>query len=371
MKDTRKAVLTAAILLSVFNMIHAQEGKTQAVRLYETWISVSNEAEELRGILYRINDSSIVIADSKIKNDYLTGNLMLTEIPAMDIDYVKTRQQNIVKTGAIIGSVIGLSAAIGIGIALEMAGAGGLGIIASIGIVPMAMAAGALLGMLVTGPAQNKTLINRNINDFSLYRDKLKQYSFIDRYYTDGSLSAYNPYTEFSRNKAYFNMSAGIALPFGNFPAEYLGMTSRGNINAGYNINLNIGYMITRRFSVSLSNVDYEFVFGNDVSSFYWGSGGFLANANYSFPAGEKTYLNIKSGAGPIWSFIDDEGDTDKEGAGAGLNASVAYAYVLSGRWSLQAETGYFCSFQNFEGSDIFIHTASISVGIEYRFIKK
>jgi hypothetical protein len=218
---------------------------------------------------------------------------------------------------------------------------------------------------------QHKTLINRDLSNYALYRDKLKQYAYIDNIVNPDILNIYNPFNEFSGKRIFINLSVGPSIPSGSFPSEYLDIPVKGNTKAGLFTSLSAGYMLSKSFSISLSNISYEYAFGEDLQAVDWGNGGFMANANYSFQSGKRSIISFKTGAGPIWSYLEDGTEPDKEGSGAGINAGISCSYVLSGSWSLLAETGYFMSYQNFEGSKYNLRAACLSVGFEYRFRKK
>jgi hypothetical protein len=48
-------------------------------RIYETWLTIDSQPFYLKGVLYEVKDSSILISDSKLKQDYKTGHLKISE----------------------------------------------------------------------------------------------------------------------------------------------------------------------------------------------------------------------------------------------------------------------------------------------------
>ena len=91
-----------------------QDSLKKKIRLYETWLSSDNQAGKYAGILYEVRDSSLIMSESKIKQNYLTGILLFTEIQYQDINILKTRKAGIIKRRAWIGGITGFGIALGI-----------------------------------------------------------------------------------------------------------------------------------------------------------------------------------------------------------------------------------------------------------------
>jgi hypothetical protein len=94
-------------------------------KIYKTWItlySVSRDygtgtlrlkdytPNELEGVLYEINDSSISVSNSLLREDYSTGKFKISKINFNNIDVVKTRMKNNVVRVALFGALTGFVA---------------------------------------------------------------------------------------------------------------------------------------------------------------------------------------------------------------------------------------------------------------------
>jgi hypothetical protein len=105
----KKLVVITTILLCCFYLSIAQEDTIKKSRIFKTWISLNNKPGEMKGVLYEIKDSSILVSSSFLKADYSAGKFEVSEINYNDIDLVKIRIKNSVLNRALIGAVTGFA----------------------------------------------------------------------------------------------------------------------------------------------------------------------------------------------------------------------------------------------------------------------
>jgi len=97
-----KKLTVILIFFCCFYSLFAQKNTTEdslittlpekKIILYKIWI-IYDWPKTLKGTLYDINDSSIIISNSYKKLDYVTGNLNLSEINYKKIDQIKIKRE--------------------------------------------------------------------------------------------------------------------------------------------------------------------------------------------------------------------------------------------------------------------------------------
>jgi hypothetical protein len=110
-----KRVALITIVVCFYSSLSAQKDSTiqrsdkdeKRLKIYKTWISLNNESKTVKGVLYSITDSSLLVSTSLVKEDYTNGNFQTTTLNFKNIDLVKTRSKNRVLKGALIGTVSG------------------------------------------------------------------------------------------------------------------------------------------------------------------------------------------------------------------------------------------------------------------------
>ena len=182
----KKFVFIAVILLCIPFLSSAQEDNIP--KIYKAWITLNNNSPEVKGVLYDIKDSSISLTNSFSFSgaDYLSGNFKLTTINYNNIYRIKTRRNNSVVAGVLLGTSAGVITGAIIGgsqgddppcasficlfrmTAKDKALLGGvLGAFAGAGV-------GALSGLITI-----KIPINGNIQTFNKNKDRLRKYSYL------------------------------------------------------------------------------------------------------------------------------------------------------------------------------------------------
>jgi hypothetical protein len=113
-----KKLWVTMVVLCIFYSLSAQTDSSnirsgtyeKKLKIYKTWISLNNTSNILTGVLYEINDSSISVSNSILREDYSTGKFELSKINFNNIDLVKIRMKNNPVRVALAGAAIGLAA---------------------------------------------------------------------------------------------------------------------------------------------------------------------------------------------------------------------------------------------------------------------
>lgn len=333
----------------------AQENTIKKPKFYETWISLDNKQNTFRGILYEINDSSILVSNSKFIKDYSTGNFTVSNLYYNNIDLVKIRRIKTVKTGALTGAAAGLAGAIALSV--YAAGEEELSILTfflGFQFIPT----GALIGALV-GSHKIRFPLNRSIENFNKNKSRLQKYSFVHEYST---------ITIINEHKGFIGPSIGPSFPLGDFANKSMENENAGFAETGFASNIiNLGYNFTQNFGISVSNFYSEYNIGKSSTKMLWKQGGIIAGPLFSIPVNDNLFIDMKPGIGYASSYIVGNNE-QVTGNGMGVNFSTSLRYNFSDRWCILSETGYFSSNQKFEDGNKKMQVISLGFGITYRF---
>lgn len=172
----------ALIILGVFCSMQFcfAQNTTQAPKYYYTWIKFQNDSSKFEGILYELQDSSILVANSLVVKNYPDGKYGLTKIYVPEIYTVKTRRTKSVGRGIVIGTVTGFAIGGVIGLvggddaedALLAWTAGEKALVSGIFLGGV----GALTGWLL-GSIKVKFEIKGNLQNYERQRNKIRKYS--------------------------------------------------------------------------------------------------------------------------------------------------------------------------------------------------
>ena len=292
----KKTFASATLLICLSWCLAAQENPKHKIKLYETWITLTNNESPLRGVLYEIKDSSILISNSLWRPDYLTGNLKVSGISYDNIDLIKTRRVKNIQKGILIGSATGF----GFGVIFTSELTKGLGILTTTagiagGFIYRALGAG--IGALV-GSTRDRIPIRGSWENFNLYRSALQDYSYMQEYPAS---------TTRFEHKGFAGFTAGISVPAGDF-AE-----------TGFYGNFFLGYRFTRNIGISFSDFYNDYPVRSDFTTSYWGLGGVTVGPVVSFPVRDKLYFDLKPGIGYANAYqVVDDIET-KNGNGFGI----------------------------------------------------
>ena len=175
----KKLDLLPIILFCIPFLSFAQEGSLQVSKNYKSWVTMFG-GNVIKGTLYQVNDSSVLIANSVLKTDLFSGKYQITKLNYNEIITIDTRAVNHVGRGALLGAFGGLLSGALIGIlagnghndgghfyTLERAELGGF-----LGILP-----GTLIGT-ISGLSPITIPINGRIDNFNKNRERLKKYTY-------------------------------------------------------------------------------------------------------------------------------------------------------------------------------------------------
>jgi hypothetical protein len=98
----------ALIVLCCLNSLNAQD-TIQRIKIYRTWISLNSEPFNIKGVLYEIKDSSILVSSSVKINDYSTNKFEIVKLNITNIETIRTRRNNNIGRGILIGTITGFA----------------------------------------------------------------------------------------------------------------------------------------------------------------------------------------------------------------------------------------------------------------------
>lgn len=98
----------ALIVLCSLNSLNAQD-TIQKIKIYRTWVSLNSEPFKIKGVLYEIKDSSILVSSSVVIQDYSTDKFEIVKLHINNINTIKTRRNNNIGRGILIGALTGFA----------------------------------------------------------------------------------------------------------------------------------------------------------------------------------------------------------------------------------------------------------------------
>jgi hypothetical protein len=358
--------LTIIILFCcLLHPVSAQVNNKQKINSYDTWIKIKNDPITLRGVLYEIKDSSIIIANPALKKGQLTGAFDVTSIPISNIDLLKTRKAGSIRKRILIGSLAGFSA--GAIYPYISAETGKMGLITA----TYSIAGGATLAIFgvgvgaLAGSVKDRIPLRNSYENLDKYRSWLEKYSYIQESPTR---------TGFFEHRSFVAMTSGPSFPTGDFDTESVNGDDLGYVRTGYGGNIYVGFRFNQKFGVFLSQTYNIFPVGIKGTTTYWSVGGIIGGPLFSFRLNEKLFLDLKPGIGYANAYlvVDESIVKERDGNGLGINFNVSLLYNYSKRWGFLAELGYFTTQQRFgAGSTGKFPSVTPSLGLTYKFGKE
>jgi hypothetical protein len=181
----KKLVLITVVFLCFHFLLSAQEDNTKRWLsldtgkkvIYKTRISLNNGQKIMEGVLYEVNDSSVLVSNSLLKKDYSTGKFNVTKISFNNIDLVKIHRENSIRTGTLIGAVTGFAVGglIGLFLGDDSPGFFSARDKALLFGFPMAIGGTALGGLV--GSIRIRIPINGSMDKFNGNKSRLKKYT--------------------------------------------------------------------------------------------------------------------------------------------------------------------------------------------------
>ena len=364
----KKFVTLLTLAICIFFSSSAQENLKYQNKIYKTWISlntktwtsIDNKESMLRGVLYEIKDSSVLISNSLLRQDYLKGNFKVSYIDFKNIDHLHVRSKNSLAIGTFIGFVLGVVGAYGIaqGIAREDEIAGAM-VIVGTPFIFLGTAIGASAGSL-----RIHIPINGNYENFKRNENRLERYSYLKEY-----SSGTNIYEKAYEHKWFFGLLMGPSFPSGDFKGNFTSNTKDNVVKTGGTGNFILGYSYKESFGISASFFNSSYNIKNSTTDKWWNLVSFLAGPMFTVPLRNSFFIDLKPMIGYTDASLIDGESTVRYGNGFGLYASTSLRYNFSKRWCALAETGYLFSRQNFWDSVNKMQTINFCFGIGYRFL--
>ncbi len=350
---TIKVYWIVIILSSYAQISFAQQPTTLNRKLHETRVSISTEPGKLEGILYEIKDSSILISDARIRNQYLSGNFNVTEIDFRNLDFLYIRSQNSGKKGAWIGG--GITAVLSIvaiqSIFKDVPEVRNIFLLVG---VPSMSVAGAGIGFLV-GMIPAHISIQGSFENFDWHRSSMQRRSLVHSHIK----SDYE-------HRNFFGWVIGPSFPVGDF-----GISS-GNNNSliaasGYSSGLNFGLKLSPKLTISLSGFYNQY----DVSEgegYYWLVGGGTIGPVFEIPITDKISVDLKPRIGILKAqLIMMETYVETTGSGLAVNPGASLKYNIARRWIIMTKAEYiYSSSKELDFNNI--QTFNLGFGAGYRF---
>ena len=168
------ANLKSANTISADTTEIAKKGKTKK-KTYRAWVTLLNQNDKVKGYLYAVNDSSLVVSSSsELLTDEFSTSLNNT-IAIKNIKKIRLRKKGNVGKGYIIGTSIGIATGVLLGVSAAdgdgfstLAAAGMLGIVGSV----VGTGVGSISG-------SKRYTIDGNQDTFLISRQELKTLSLV------------------------------------------------------------------------------------------------------------------------------------------------------------------------------------------------
>lgn len=356
-KNIYKLTLSIIILISGIHSISAQDESEKRHRKFDTWVHLQDQSEIIEGLLFEIKDSSILVYDSPVKFQYPIDNIHLQSIDYKSVGRVSARRTNSVLTGAIIGSVIGLT---GAAVLASKAGESGwTGMYMVVFGVP-ATVVGAGTGALI-GSVKVKIPINGSYENFMRNKHRLERYSFLHES-TDGLNIYEKPYN----HKWFLGLLLGPSFPLGDFDPD-LNLHSDLSV-AGGNSSFIIGYTFHGVYGMSASIMNSSYNIKDSSVDQMWSITNIMVGPMFTVSLWKDFQMDLRPllGYSNATFYIDD--GIEMDGNGIGCYPSALLRYNFSRRFSAVFEPGYLITRQKFEDENKIIHTLNLGFGISYGF---
>jgi len=101
-------ITNVLLVLCCLNALNAQD-TIQRNKIYKTWVSLNSEPLKVKGFLFDIKDSSIIVSNSFVIKDFSTEKYRITELYYNNIETIKTRRNNNIGRKILIGTLTGFA----------------------------------------------------------------------------------------------------------------------------------------------------------------------------------------------------------------------------------------------------------------------
>jgi hypothetical protein len=370
MKGTFKLVGVCFFTLCCCPDLLPQEGPQYNRKMFDTRVILKSEPARVRGVFYEARDSSILLSNSRIRNDYLSGNFSITEISYLDINRLQLRRKNAAVTGALIGG--GISGLLAVQFIREMFGGSGAsgkdmaGLFLLIGapITMIGVGAGVLIGSIpVTIP------INGRFDQFDSQRRRLIDKALLVYDLDDIQRRA----SGMMEHGSYAGWLIGPSFPVGAFA----GASDSGNDRipkTGYSSEINLRFTFRQGFSVSLSAFFNAYNLTDEHPDVLWDVSGFTIGPLFGFSLTEKSWLDLLPGIGIMNALLGTEEIPEKSVNGIAINPRIAFRYNIATRWALLSRAEYMYAIPGKGDTDASLlgltnlQIVNVGFGVGYKF---
>lgn len=346
----KKILVIFIAAISIFYSASAQHNPKKKTKYYNVWISLNDQEIKSKGILYEVNDSSILISGETPLRNSLSRSEGLTEISYNNIELIKARRTMSIARGSAIGASIG--AGIGLKVMIEELGEAVMmfaGAPALVGMFPAAVV-GAGYGALL-GTIKDRIPIQLSKENFNLYKSTLQTYSYNQE--PDIGLKQF-------QHKGFAGLTLSRFLPVGD------------HLNAGTGIGSVAGYRFSNHWGISVSQYSWDIRKSSYSVESGWQVNLSVAGPFISVPINNKFRLDFKSGVGISDATEWIENREEKTGYGLGLNLNMSLLYNFSKRGGFLTEAGYFNTRIKYSNSDSeTIGSFHLSMGYIYKFSRR
>jgi len=349
-----KVLLLIVLIVGCFFSVGAQDGSEKKVKLYKTWIKLNNSPQIVKGILYQVSDSTIIVAGLHNYSD-------LHQYSFSHVDLLKVRRAKSVGRGAVTGSIIGFGSGIIMGSAIivsEDALVAGL-ISATLGLSGGFVGAG--IGALV-GTIKDRFPIKNSFGNLEKYRGNLQDYSFKREEKAATHTFVHRGYLEFSM---------GLSFARGEFASHVPINYYQGMDMTGLSSKTTIGYWFTKGVGISFVARNSQYSIAGD-SQRSWSLDAFTLGPVISMPIAKNLRFDLTPAVGFASAYLIIDNKEVYTGEGFGMNISGALRYDISKRLSTSVSVGYLSSKQEFiEGGSGQAQDTDIELGLAYKFGKR
>lgn len=348
-----KKILLIILLLFCLVQVDAQQPAARKQKMYMVWIRQSPDAAYFKGILWQINDSSILVANS-------IQSSALTEYDFNKIEILKIRKNMSIARGALWGFGLGFPS----GIILINSVPGGLGFLT----VPVSALAGLYAGGLaagagaLAGAVRDRIPVGYSYDNFEKYRSSLLDYSFVSEQTT-----ARHRF----EHRGFAGATVGVSLASGEFISEVPVEDYHGMEMTGFGMTVFGGYRFTKNTAISLSMTNNMYAVKNSDNMLNWSLDLFLIKPVITLPLSAKFRLDLEPGLGYASAYFTDGEEFLLNGGGFGYQLNTSLEYNYSKRWFAKAVFGYSSSKQEYrEGGNGDAGAVNIEIGLAYKFGK-
>jgi hypothetical protein len=169
-------IIACLIIYGFHNSVEAQSPLPVETNPVKSTITLNTGSGNMRGALFLLKDSSILMSNSLVKEDYIKGNYVVAELYIDDINLISAERLVGPGGGALLGAVVGM----GVGALAGRIGAGpppyeGFGNLSKISywlFIPAGAAVGAVTGAMICS-IKIKIPINGSMENYNRKKKKL------------------------------------------------------------------------------------------------------------------------------------------------------------------------------------------------------